>query len=220
MAWPYPYTADPLPQAYHFSPAGFVQLTQYAQGQHQYQNTNNPQGLRVAPCVATYSTSTQRNTAINGALPDDVAQYQAGVVVGSATRYYPVTRGGVGMVASPYSNAAQSSAGVANEWHTVGVYRQGGTVWVHDPAYVNGSQTRLPMIPGSSNVTRLLETNGFGKVIEIQYQGLGCQEAECMGRSAQWVDHVIGAPGAVNPFQPGMFQLGVEGPGWQVISCY
>jgi hypothetical protein len=156
------YAAQPLQPPYDFSAGGFYSLTQYAA----QQPAANTTAYRVAPIVATYPTAAQRMQAVNGALPQDRQQYQAGAVVGATTRYYPTGIGGVGMVTSPLQSAAQSSAG-SNDWHTVGVLRQGQTVWVHDPAYQMGSQARLPMIPGTSNVTRLFNSAGFGAISQV-----------------------------------------------------
>ena len=156
---------------------------------------------------------------INAAQPADRQQYEAGRAVSSATRYYPSTQGGVGIVASSFNNAVQAAASDAtNEWHTVGVLRQGPTVWIHDPGYAPGSQTRLPMVPGTANVSRLLNSPGFGQVAQVQIQGLGSTGPECMGRATQWVDNVIGAPTAPAPFPAGTFTPGHMGPGWEVIS--
>ena len=207
-----PYTSQPLQAPYNFPPTGFYNLTQYA---NQQANTN-PSTYSVAPIVATYSTAVQRTQTIQSAHPLDLQQAQAGVTVGSATRYYPSTQGGVGMVTSPL----QSAKSTANDWHTVGVLRQGSTVWVHDPAYQMNSQTRLPMIPGTSNVTRLLNSTGFGTVNQVQVQGFGSTAQDCMGRSAQFVDNVIGAPGAVAPYPPNTFIAGQVTPGWQVVARY
>lgn len=209
------YAAQPLQPPYNFGPGGFDGLTQYAA----QQPAANTTSYRVAPVIATYATAAHRTQAINGALPYDQPQYQAGAVVGAATRYYPTGIGGVGLVTSPLQSAAQSSAG-ANDWHTVGVLRQGQTAWVHDPAYQMGSQTRLPMIPGTSNVTRLFNSTGFGAVSQVQVQGFGSSQQDCMGRSAQWVDNVIGALGAIAPYPPGTFVPGQATPGWQVVSRY
>ena len=211
-----PYAAQPLQAPYTFGPSGFHGLTQYAAQQPNLNTTT----YRTAPIVATYATAAQRTQAINGALPQDLPHYQAGVVVGTATRYYPTGIGGVGMVTSPLQGAAQSSATGANDWHTVGVLRQGKTVWVHDPAYQMYSQDRLPIIPGTSNVTRLLNSTGFGTINQVQVQGFGSAEQDCMGRSAQWVDNVINAPGAVAPYPPGTFTPGQVIPGWQVVARY
>ena len=210
------YASQPLQAPYNFGPAGFYNLGQYAA----QQPAASTSSYRVAPVVATYPTATHRTQAIAGALPHDVQQFQAGVAVGSATRYYPSGIGGVGLVASPLQSAAQSSSTGANEWHTVGVLRQGPTIWVHDPAYQPNSQTRLPMIPGTSNVTRLLNSAGFGTVNQVQVQGLGSPVPDCMGRSAQWVDNVIGAPGALAPYPIGTFVPGQVTPGWQVVQRY
>lgn len=212
-----PYWTQPLPAQYGWAPTDYAALTQYAAQQPTAAAGLSP--LRVAPVVATYATLQQKQAAINGALPEDRAQYQDGVVVGSATRYYPAGLGGIGMVTSPLQNAAQASATGVNDWHTVGVLRQGGSVWIHDPAYTMDSQARLPMIPGTANVTRLLNSLS-GTVTEVQVQGWGSAGQECMGRSAQWVDNVLGVPGATAPFGLGTFVAGQATPGWQVVSRY
>ncbi len=214
--YPPAYAAQPLQAPYDFGPSGFYGLTQYAV----QQPGTNTTSYRVAPIVAAYPTAAHRSQAVSGALPLDQQQYQAGAVVGAATRYYPTTAGGVGMVTSPLQSAAQSSASGVNDWHTVGVLRQGQTVWVHDPAYQMHSQTRLPMIPGTSNVTRLLNSTGFGTVSQVQVQGFGSSQQDCMGRSAQWVDNVTNAPGAVAPYPPNTFVPGQVTPGWQVVARY
>jgi hypothetical protein len=145
--------------------------------------------------VACYGTQTQRQIAIAGAHPEDRAQYEAGRVVGSATRYYPTGRGGVRIIASPYASASESSATGSNEWHTVGMLCHGDTIWLHDPAYallrdVTQPQ-RLPLVPGTSNVTRLLDSSGFGTVSNCYIQGPSAPTTNsmpCMGQRAQWVD--------------------------------
>jgi len=216
-----PYWNQPLPPQYNWGVHGFSNLASYAAQQPAaYAASAQPNPLRVAPIVATYATQQQRQNLITGALPVDRAQYGSGVVVGSATRYYPVGQGGIGMVTSLMQNAAQSSATGANNWHTVGVMRQGGTVWMHDPAYVMNSQQRLPQISGTSNVTRLINSSGFGNVNQIQVQGFGSANHECMGRSAQWVDNVLRVPNATNPYPPNSFIAGQTTPGWQVVQRY
>ena len=157
---------------------------------------------------------------IGQANPADEQQYQAGAAINTATRYYPSTQGGVGLVTSPFNSAAQASAGEPNAWHTVAVLRQGPTAWVYDPAYTTGSQERLPMVPGTANVGRLLSSPGFGQVRQVQIQGIGSGGQDCMGRAAQWVDNVIGAPTAPAPFPAGTFIPGRVAPGWQVIARY
>lgn len=217
----YPYWAQPIPPQYDWGTASFQTLTNYAAQQPAAYAYANPDGsLRVAPIVATYSTLAQKRSCINGALPQDQAQYAGGAVVGAATRYFPAGNGGVGMVTSPMQTAAQASATGANEWHTVGVLRQGGSVWIHDPGYTIDSQIRLPQIPGTSNVTRLLGSNGFGNVNQVQVQGFGSTNAECMGRSAQWVDNVLGVVDATAPFPSNTFVAGQVCAGWQVVQQY
>jgi hypothetical protein len=216
--YPPAYATQPLQAPYDFGPTGFYGLAQYVTGQPAASAGSTT--YRVAPIVATYPTTTHRTQAINGALPQDQQQYQAGAVVGAATRYYPTGTGGIGIVVSPLQGATQSSAEGANSWHAVGVLRQGQTVWIHDPAYQTGSQQRLPMIPGTSNVTRLLNSKGFGAVNLVQVQGFGSAEPDCMGRSAQWVDNVTNVPAAVAPYPPGSFVPGQPTPGWQVVARY
>jgi hypothetical protein len=210
----YQYTTQPLPDQYNFGPSGFQGFTAYVGAQP----AQNQSPYRVCPIVATYPTLPQKNIAVNGALEPDRPQYAAGAVVGAATRYFPSGQGGTGIVVSPMSNAAAISQGAPNDWHAVGVHRHGQTVWIQDPQYVMGSQTRLPLVQGTSNVTRLLDSTGFGNVSMVQIQGYGGQQQECMGRSAQWVDNVIGAPGASEPFPLNTFVNGVLTPGYQVIA--
>ena len=124
------------------------------------------------------------------------------------------------MVVSPMQNAAQASIGAANDWHTVGVLRQGQTAWVYDPAYSAGAYTRLPMIPGTSNVTRLFNSTGFGNITLVQVQGIGSPQLDCMGRSAQWVDNVIRAPHALAPYAPQTFVPGQPTPGWDIVQRF
>jgi hypothetical protein len=217
-----PWYNQPLPPQYNYGIGGFATLAAYA-NQQLLMNTSP---YCVAPIVACYSTPTQRLTAINGALPADRPQYEAGRTVGSATRFYPTSTGGVGMVASPYANAAVSSATANNEWHTVGVLRHGDTVWVHNPAYAPPSANmslsqRLPVIPGMSNITRLLNSTGFGTINYLFIQGpdiLIQDSIECMGRSAQWVDNVISAPTATHPFPAGYFQPRQAPPGYYLLQ--
>jgi hypothetical protein len=220
-----PWYAQPLPPQYDYGPGGFAALAAYAS----QQPGTNASPYRVAPIVACYSTPAQRLAAINGALPEDRPQYQAGRAVGSATRFYPTQAGGVGMVTSPYANAAMSSATAANEWHTVGLLRHGDTMWIHNPAYASQPTTatgapeaqRLPMVPGMSNVTRLLDSTGFGTVNNLYIQGPGIpvqDSMQCMGRSAQWVDNVTRAPTASYPFPQGYFQAGQAPPGYYPLQ--
>lgn len=223
MSYSYAYTTQPLSAPYNFGTGDYQQLTEYVKQQSQRaeqarQAGTNQTTYRVAPVVATYSNQQQKTSSINGALPQDLGQYTAGSVVGSATRYYPVQNGGVGLVVSPFQNAAQASIGSSNDWHTVGVLRQGNTAWVYDPAYQMNSQQRLPMIPGTSNVGRLIQTFGKNGIQQIQVYGHGSTEQDCMGRSAQWLDNVVGAPGAVAPYPPNTFQPGLLTPGWQFVS--
>jgi hypothetical protein len=205
-----------LPEPYNFEPGDFDRLTQYAKDQH----LSNRSRYQVAPVIATYPTTQHRHQAVAGALPADRPQYQAGVAVGSATRFFPAGRGGIGMVASPLQNSAQSSATASNEWHTVGVLRLGGSVWVYDPMYQMGSQTRLPMMAGVSNVTRLLNSTGFGSVTHVQVWGDGSDNQDCMGRTAQWIDNVVNASNAPEPFPEGAFVEGRATPGWQVVARF
>lgn len=205
-----------LPPPSDFCPEDFARLAQYAAEQH----SSNSSPYQVAPVVAAYATSKQRIDAISGALPEDRAQYQAGVVVGSATRFFPAKRGGVGMVTSPLQGAAEASATSGNDWHTVGLLRRGASIWIYDPAYRMGSQSRLPNIPGTSNVTRLLGSTGFGAVTHVQVQGCGSEAQDCMGRAARWVDRVIGAAGTPNPYPEGTFVEGEATPGWDAVARF
>jgi hypothetical protein len=212
-----PWYNQALPPQYDFDTGGFAALAAYAN----QQPSANTSAYHVAPIVACYSTITQRLNAIEGALPEDQPQYKAGRVVGSATRFYPTSTGGIGMVTSPYANAAISSATRSNEWHTVGLLRHKDTVWIHNPAYTSppasSKPERLPMIPGISNVTRLLDSKGFGTVSYIFIQGPDVPVRDgmaCMGRSAQWVDNVISAPTATYSFPAGYFQPGRAPPGY------
>ena len=201
---------------YDFGPGDFDRLAQYAA----QQPATNTTVYQVAPFVATYASVGQRAQAIAGAQLADQPQYQAGRVVGSVTRYYPSQRGGVGLVASPLQSAAQASLGTTNEWHVVGVLRHQQTVWVYDPSYAVGSQARLRMIPGTSNVTWLLKSAGFGQVDQVQVSGVQSLEQDCMGQSAQWVDSVIQAPRAQALYRPPAFVPGELTPGWQVVQRY
>ena len=207
-----PWYSQPLPPQYDFGTDGFAALAEYVR----QQPSANGSTYSVAPIVACYSNLKQRRIAIVGALPMDRPQYEAGRAVGSATGYYPAGTGGVGLITSPYANAAVSSTSASNEWHTVGILRHGDTVWIHNPAYAPppsdvSEAERLPMVPGMSNVSRLLNSTGFGAIRYIFIQGpdVPVQESmECMGRSAQWVDNVIQAATATHPFLPGHFQPG------------
>jgi hypothetical protein len=216
-----PWYGQPLPPQYNYGVGGFAALTTYAS----QQPVTNTSAYRVAPIVACYSTPAQRLNAINGALPADRPQYEAGRAVGSATRFYPTTAGGVGMVTSPYDGAAASSATGTNEWHTVGMLRHRDTVWLHNPAYAPPSDPsqpqRLPMVPGMSNVTRLLDSTGFGTVNNCYIQGPSAptnDSMQCMGRSAQWVDNVTRAPLASHPYPAGYFQPGQAPPGYYPLQ--
>jgi hypothetical protein len=217
MAFPIPaYANQPLQAPYVFQINSFQPFTNYINGQALNHN-NSP--YKACPVVASYASRPVRNHAIASAVPTDVDHYRAGVAVNTATRYYPSGQGGVGIVVSPLQNAAQAQTGL-NNWHAVGVLRQGQTMWIHDPAYVTGSQERLPSIRGTSNVTRLLESHNFGAVNQIQVQGLSDTDAECMGRSAQFMDNVIRAPNAVAPYALNHFVPGTVTPGWQVVARY
>ena len=96
--------------------------------------------------------------------------------------------------------------------------RQGPTIWVYNLSYVPSSQTWLPIVPGIANITRLLNSPGFGQVTQVQIYGGGISGPECIGRAAQWVDNIIGAPTAPAPFLVGTFVPGHVGPRWEVIS--
>jgi hypothetical protein len=218
-----PWYNQPLPLQYDFGTSGFAALAAYAN----QQPLANASPYRVSPIVACYSTSVQRLNAIDSALPEDQPQYKAGCVVGSATRFYPSGTGGIGMVTSPYANAAISSATGSNEWHTVALLRHKDTVWIHNPAYTPSTTSsqpeRLSMIPGMSNVTRLLDSRGFGAITYIFIQGpdVPVQESmECMGRSAQWVDNVILAPTAAHALPAGYFQPGEAPPGYYLLQWW
>jgi hypothetical protein len=193
-----------------FGPGDFARLAQYTASQREA----NCSPYEVAPVVATYASQQQRIQAIEGALPEDRAQYQAGVVVGSATRFYPARRGGIGIVVSPLQNTAQVSADASNEWHAVGVLRHGASLWVYDPAYRMDSHARLPMIPGVSNVMRLLNSTGFGNITYVQVRGDASESEDCMARAARWVDQVTSAGERTD----GPFIEGQPTPGWQVIA--
>jgi hypothetical protein len=206
------YMTQPLQPPYDFGPGDFLALARYAETQP----SQNASTYTVAPAIATYATARQRAQMIAGALPEEQASYRAGVTVSLAAQSYPASQGGVGMVTSPYLNGARSSAGDDPTWHTVGLLRQGNTAWVYDPAHTAGSQTRLPMIPGTTNVGRLLGQRA-NNITLVQVQGIGSPEQDCMGRSAQWVDNVIRAPGALAPYPAGFFVPGQVSPGWEAI---
>lgn len=213
-----PWATQPLPSQYDYGVGGFQQLAQYATQQHNtYNQMNTAQPIRVCPIVPSYASANQRTQHINNAHPADQLQYQAGSTVGAAVPYYPVGQGGIGMVTSMLGNAAYRAETSENDWHTVGVMRMGPTVWIADPGYVMDSQTRLPMIPGTANVSRLLNNKNFGNVDLVQVQGWSSNNADCMGRSAQWVDNVLGVPQATMPYPPGTFVTGQVTPGWQVV---
>lgn len=195
-------------------PGDFAQLAQYASNQHK----SNSSPYQVAPIIATYASQKHRLQSIKGALEEDRAQYEAGVTVSSATRFYPAQRGGVGMVTSPLQNSAEVSAGKGNDWHTVGVLRKGKSIWVYDPAYKMGSQTRLTTVPGVSSVIRLLGSEGFGSITQVQISGDSSEEADCMARAAEWVDRVIGA--GTEPYPEGSFVEGEATPGWQTVARF
>ena len=217
MAYQVPaYAGQPLQAPYNFDPATMAPLASYIQTQAA--NHNNS-AYRACPIIATYATGQVRKQALATAAPEALPEYQAGMSVSSATRYFPTGQGGVGIVVSPMQNGAGIQMG-QNNWHAVGVLRQGTTLWIQDPAYITGSTTRLPLIPGTSNVTRLLNSPGFGTISQIQVQGLADGDLGCQGRSAQFVDNVLGAPGAVAPYPAGTFVPGVVTPGWQVIARY
>lgn len=209
MAYQQPlYLTQPLPPPYNFGPYDFQALAQYAV----QQPGTNQTTYEVCPIVASYRDQTQRNSFIARATPQDRAQYQAGRCVSTAANYYPATTGGIGMVTSPM----QGAVGTGNDWHTVGVLRQNGTVWIYDPAYQMNSYNRLDRIPGTSNVSNLLRELNFNG--QILVQGQGSQQQDCMGRTAQWVDGVINAPGAPYIYPIGTFNPGEVTLGWQAIT--
>ena len=122
-------------------------------------------------------------------------------------------------MSSQMQNTAVSSATGANDWHAAIVLRHKGTVWVFDPAYVMGTKDRLPLIVGCATVCKLITHSGFGKVTQVLVQGIGSQKADCMGRSAQWLDTVIGAPNFADPFAAGsIYVAGQQTPGWDVVQ--
>jgi hypothetical protein len=117
------------------------------------------------------------------------------------------------MVTSLYDGAAASSAAGNNEWHTVGMLCHRDTVWLHNPAYAPPSDPsrpqRLSMVPGMSNVTRLLDSTGFGTVNHCYIQGPSVSTSDsmqCIGQSTQWVDNVSRAPLARHLYTAGYFQ--------------
>ena len=119
----------------------------------------------LCPIIPTYHNLQHRQTMITRSHPGDVAAAQQGVSLSSAVRHFPSQQGGIGIVCSPMHSAV---APATNDWHMVGFLRQGDTAWVYDSAYVMGSQTRLPMIPGVGNVVRMLALPQMKGVTQIQ----------------------------------------------------
>lgn len=175
-----------------------------------------PSPYQVCPIIPSYRHQAQRNQIVqqSEAGPERLAA-QMGSSVSSAVCYFPAQQGGVGVVCSPFNSAVPSDR---NDWHMVGFLRQGNTAWVYDPGYAMDSQTRLPMIPGTSNVSRLLAQPAFSSVRHIQVQGAGLGELQCMGRSVQWVDNVNHHPHASMPYPPQTFIPGQLTPGWQWVQ--
>jgi hypothetical protein len=76
-----PWYGQLLSPQYNYSVGGFAALTTYMS----QQPSTNTSSYQMAPIVACYSTPAQRLGAINGALPADRPQYEAGQAVESAT---------------------------------------------------------------------------------------------------------------------------------------
>ena len=219
MAFQIPHYATQPPQPpYIFQVHQFKPFADYIKQQAEIHNATH-QGYRACPTIACYGSDAARRSAIKTAPPAALADYTAGRTAISVTRHFPSTVGGVGIVVSPLQNAAQAQQGL-NSWHAVGVLRHGQTLWIQDPSYVQGTQTRLPMIAGTSNVSRLISTNNFGAIHQIQVQGLSDTHARCMARSAQFMDNVIGAPGAMAPYPPNTFIPGILTPGWEIVQRF
>lgn len=194
--------------------AGIINFTTYIRNQATSQTS-----YRIAPIVATYSRKEQRDSCIRNTTPGVQQQaVAAGVSVNSVLQYFPSGQGGVGAVVSFLSNATQWWQPANNNSHAVGVLRQGNTIWIFDPQYVMGSATRLPSIRGLRNVTRMLQAPSFSSVTMIQVQGIGNTRAECMGRTAEWIDNVAQAPGALSPYPPNTFVPGQLTTGWETVA--
>jgi hypothetical protein len=209
------FMTQPLPAPYHtWGPHDFSTVATYMTNLPNQSQLANP--YQVCPRIPTYSNQAQRSQIIQGSVnPTDRVAAQMGTTVSSAVPFFPSQRGGVGVVCSPLNSALPSDT---NDWHMVGFLRQGNTAWVYDPAYVMDSQTRLPMIPGTSNVSRLLAQPGLTAVRHVQVQGAGLAEPQCMGRSVQWVDNVNHHPHASMPYPPQTFIPGQLTPGWQWVQ--
>jgi hypothetical protein len=222
MAFQIPaYATVPLRAPYStFTPdaTGTLNFTGYVR--QQAENPAIPQpNYCMAPIVATYRSQNHRDfciAATTAGIEQDAVS--AGRSVTSVLPYFPSGQGGVGAVVSHLSNATQWWRPGQNNAHAVGVLRQGNTLWIYDPQYRMGTATRLPMIPGTRSVGAMLGKPSFSSVSMIQVQGLGDTHAQCMGRTAEWIDNVVRAPGAVAPFPPGTFVPGQLTPGWQTVD--
>lgn len=161
-----------------------------------------PKTIHVAQKIATYTSDAQRRSWIKSVTGDhnEVANYSIGVTISSASREWPAGRKTVGLVCSSMSNVVRTAAG-NNDWHVVGMAREGKDVWIHNSEYIQGSYNlrpnrtslRLRDVRGLSILISLIKT--YMPTVEFVYlQGppKGFQEGlqQCMGRSIAWVEAV------------------------------
>jgi hypothetical protein len=199
-----------LPEQYDFGTHGFLKLIAHIRRQSYWENKS---GYTVCPLIATYANQEQRKAVITSAIRSDRAQCKAGAAISSTVKYYPSETGGIGIICSLYETGEHES-----QWHAVAMLRKKKTVWAFDPAYMMNSQARLSDIPGTANIINLLKFRAFGKVEMVQIQGVGSMDEDCMGRSAQWVDKVLGASTTTQPYPSETFISGVLTHGWQELS--
>ena len=171
-------------------------MANWTQGLSANPPQNNPVH-RIVPGIATYGSAGQKSlwVGMQGLSEEEKAQYQAGATKSVAAKQF-VDMGSIGLVTSCLDSAAQVSAG-QNNWHTVGMARHQGTVFIHDPSYHAGAYAGTPRM-ADVHGTRMVQSlvgDWPAKITGAYYQGppsgYNRDQLECMGRSAQWVEGTV-----------------------------
>lgn len=190
-----PMYSQPLPSLIRFDhQKDFVKFANHIEALSTRYSDHTP---RVCPVIATYTTGKQKKSWTDQPqlTDNEKAWYTCGATLSTAAKSWKAS-GTVGVVQSSMLNAAEVSQG-GNQWHAVAVARDGDQVFVHDPEYREAtyvrSRRRMENVHGAGNIHKL--ALDWARVRGAWFQGPPDSfeegQAECMGRSAQWVEATV-----------------------------
>lgn len=73
------------------------------------------------------------------------------------------------------------------------------------------------MVPGTTCVSSLFDVLGKNSIDQVRIQGRGDPTQNCMGRTAQWVDNIIGAPWSSSLYAVQTWDPRTQTVEWEVI---